>query len=90
MYTVSMFLPSYIILYFYIYCFIIFMQVIAVCRENKSEQVKAYGAGHSIDYTTQNIRQEVKKLAPSGVDIVFDAVGGDAATDLVKRYVNPF
>ena len=62
-------------------------QVIAVCKENKSKEVKEYGATNTIDYTSQNIRKEVKKLAPSGVDIVFDAVGGDGAIDLVKRSV---
>ena len=61
-------------------------QVIAVCQANKSDQVKQYGAHHTIDYKTQNIRQQTKAVAPNGVDIVFDAVGGDGAIDLVKRY----
>jgi len=43
-----------------------------------------YGAKHTIDYATQNIRSELKSLLPGGVDIVFDAVGGDTAVDLVK------
>ncbi|XP_067937373.1 quinone oxidoreductase-like protein 2 homolog [Watersipora subatra] len=59
-------------------------QVIAVCRDEKSKMVKQYGAHNTIDYTRQNIRKELKELAPSGVNIVFDAVGGDGAVDLVK------
>ena len=62
-------------------------KVIAVCQANKSDQVKQYGAHHTIDYKTQNIRQQTKAVAPNGVDIVFDAVGGDGAIDLVKRYI---
>lgn len=58
-----------------------------MCREDKSTQVKRYGAEHTIDYVTQNIRKELKSVVPSGVDIVFDAVGGDGAIDLVKRLV---
>ena len=57
-----------------------------MCQANKSDQVKQYGAHHTIDYKTQNIRQQTKAVAPNGVDIVFDAVGGDGAIDLVKRY----
>lgn len=59
-----------------------------MCQDDKSAQVKQYGAHHTIDYKTQNIRKETKSIAPSGVDIVFDAVGGDGAVDLVKRYAS--
>lgn len=59
--------------------------MIAVCRTEKGEQVKAYGAEDIIDYTTQNIRQSLRELAPDGVNVVFDTVGGDGAVDLVKR-----
>lgn len=56
-----------------------------MCREEKADQVKSYGANHIIDYTKQNIRSELKLCAPGGVDVVFDTVGGDGAVDLVKR-----
>jgi len=57
-----------------------------MCREEKSEQVRNFGADHIIDYRSESIRQEIKSIAPSGVDIVFDVVGGDGAIDLVKRF----
>ncbi|KAF6019632.1 BC026585 [Bugula neritina] len=59
-------------------------KVIGMCREEKSEQVRNFGADHIIDYRSESIRQEIKSIAPSGVDIVFDVVGGDGAIDLVK------
>lgn len=58
--------------------------MIGVCRAEKSEQVRAYGAGDIIDYTTEKIRPRLRELAPDGVDVVFDTVGGDSAVDLVK------
>jgi len=58
-----------------------------MCREEKSEQVRNFGADHIIDYRSESIRQEIKSITPSGVDIVFDVVGGDGAIDLVKRLV---
>lgn len=41
----------------------------------KAEKLKELGADYVINYKTQNVEQEVKKLFPEGVDIVVDHVG---------------
>lgn len=43
----------------------------------KVEAAMAFGADHGIDYSTQPVKDAVKALAPEGVDVVFDPVGGD-------------
>ena len=51
-------------------------RVIAVARgAEKLKVAQAAGADHLIDSTTQDIREEVKKLG--GADVVYDPVGGD-------------
>lgn len=42
---------------------------------SKQEFIKQLGA-NSIDYTKQNFVKEIKRLAQSGVDAVFDPIGG--------------
>ena len=45
----------------------------------------ASGAHELIDYTSQDVRAAVKKIAPGGVDIIMDMVGGDSVSEIVKR-----
>jgi NADPH2:quinone reductase len=42
---------------------------LALCRE--------HGADETIDYTREDLKTRAKELAPSGVDVVYDPVGGD-------------
>lgn len=44
----------------------------------KLEQAKAYGATHLINSKAQNVREEVRKIFPEGVDYVLDAAGSPA------------
>jgi NADPH2:quinone reductase len=41
---------------------------LAVCR--------AHGAAETIDYEREDLREALKRIAPSGVDVVYDPVGG--------------
>lgn len=43
----------------------------------KLEVARALGADHVVNYSTQSVKDAVKEMAPGGVDVVFDPVGGD-------------
>ncbi len=45
---------------------------------------RAHGAAETIDYTAVDLRAELKRLAPDGVDVVYDPVGG-AQTETALR-----
>ena len=49
---------------------------VKVCRE--------LGADEVIDYTAEKLVDAVRRLAPDGVDIAVDAVGGSAAVDCLR------
>jgi NADPH:quinone reductase-like Zn-dependent oxidoreductase len=49
--------------------------VTTVSGQEKSDFAKKLGAHHVIDRASQNIVEEVKRIAPAGVDIVIDHVG---------------
>jgi NADPH:quinone reductase len=42
--------------------------------------VTGLGAHHAIDYASEDFAAAVKRFCPSGVDVVFDTVGGDVQT----------
>ncbi|XP_002738460.1 synaptic vesicle membrane protein VAT-1 homolog [Saccoglossus kowalevskii] len=44
--------------------------------EHKHDAIKANGITHPIDYRTKDYKQEVLRIAPKGVDIVLDPLGG--------------
>ncbi len=46
----------------------------------KAELVRALGADHVIIYTQTDFESEVKKLAPDGLEVVYDSVGKDTFT----------
>jgi NADPH2:quinone reductase len=50
--------------------------VITTASPKKHDYVKSLGADVAINYK-ENVLDRVKKLAPLGVDVVFDCVGGD-------------
>ena len=45
---------------------------------------RAHGAAEGIDYAATDLRTELKRLAPEGVDVVYDPVGG-ALTEAALR-----
>lgn len=49
--------------------------ITTVSGEEKRKFAEKLGAHHIIDRASQNIIEEVKKIAPAGVDIVIDPVG---------------
>jgi len=45
--------------------------------DEKLEVCKKYGADEVLNYTQEDLKEGLKKLAPKGVDVVFDPVGGE-------------
>lgn len=57
--------------------------------EKCKKVVEEFGADACIDYKNDDIQESLKELAPDGVDVYFDNVGGDileAAIDNMARY----
>jgi 2-desacetyl-2-hydroxyethyl bacteriochlorophyllide A dehydrogenase len=59
-------------------------KVITTASQKNHSYVKKLGADHVIDYTKENFVEAVKKLAPGGVDVVFDTVGGKTLQESLK------
>lgn len=60
-------------------------KVLSTCSGRNADFVReTLGADEVVDYTKQNVREEVKKFKP---DAVVDNVGGTEAIGLSKRYV---
>lgn len=51
--------------------------VIAVASAKSARHMKKLGAHHTIDYEAGPIAEAVAKIAPAGVDLLFDAISGD-------------
>ncbi len=54
--------------------------VIAVASAKNAALMMELGADFTIDYQTGPVAAAVQKIAPQGVDLLFDAVGGDTLT----------
>jgi NADPH2:quinone reductase len=53
-------------------------RVIAAASDaDKLELCAAHGAHATLNYATEDLRERLKVLAPDGVDVVFDPVGGE-------------
>jgi len=51
--------------------------VIGTCGSDEKETaLKNLGCDHVINYKKQNVETELKRLAPDGVDVVYEGVGG--------------
>ncbi len=67
--------------------------VIAVASsDEKLQAAAAAGATHLVNYRTQTIRDEYKRVAPQGIDVVIDPVGGELAEPTLRsmRYGGRF
>ena len=51
-------------------------RILVTSSKSKQEFCRALGADHCIDYTQQEFSQVVKKLFPSGVNLIIDFIGG--------------
>lgn len=60
--------------------------IAAASSEAKLAICRAHGADALIDYTRNDLRGALKELAPQGVDVVFDPVGG-ALTEAAFRSI---
>jgi NADPH2:quinone reductase len=58
--------------------------VACASSEEKLEFARRYGAAETINYATDDLRARLKELAPKGVDVVYDPVGG-ALTEAALR-----
>lgn len=51
--------------------------VIGTCSADNAAYVKSLGADLVVDYTRKDFRQEIRASFPSGIELVFDCVGGE-------------
>ncbi|WP_151088718.1 NADP-dependent oxidoreductase [Hymenobacter baengnokdamensis] len=54
--------------------------VIAVASAQNADYMSKLGADFTIDYAAGPVAESVKKIAPEGVDLLFDAISGDTLT----------
>ncbi|MCB1111339.1 MAG: NADP-dependent oxidoreductase [Chlamydiales bacterium] len=62
-------------------------KVITTASAGNHAYVKKLGADIAIDYNTQNVIEEIRKIAPDGVDFIYDCAGGvshDEAWEALK------
>ena len=48
---------------------------------SKQEFLRKMGVAHPIDYSRENAREVVRRIAPEGIEMAFDAVGGRSFAD---------
>jgi NADPH:quinone reductase len=58
--------------------------IAAASTDEKLELARAHGAELAINYTTADLKAELKRLVPSGVDVVYDPVGGPLTEAAVR------
>jgi len=58
-------------------------KVITTASQSNHPYVKKLGADYAIDYTHDNVLEKVREIAPQGVDVVFDTVGGKTLKDSI-------
>ena len=51
--------------------------IVTAGSDEKCARALEIGAAHAIDYKTQDFVEEVKRIAPGGVAVVLDMIGGD-------------
>jgi NADPH:quinone reductase len=58
--------------------------IAAASTDEKLALCKEYGADEVINYTQENLRERLKAITGSGVDVVYDPVGGDLAEPALR------
>jgi NADPH2:quinone reductase len=58
--------------------------IAAASTDEKLALAKAHGAELGINYTTADLKTELKRLVPQGVDVVYDPVGGALTEPAVR------
>lgn len=58
--------------------------VAAASSDEKLALAREHGADVTINYTTHDLKAELKRQFPSGVDVVYDPVGGDLTEAAVR------
>ncbi len=58
--------------------------IAAASTQEKLAVCRRLGADETIEYTTENLRDRLKAIAPKGIDVVYDPVGG-AFSELALR-----
>ena len=73
-------------------CKMIGAKTIGLSRKENMTRVKELGADYILDYTTPNLKQDVREIAPDGVDIMFQvAKANDIINDIEHiRYNGQF
>jgi NADPH:quinone reductase-like Zn-dependent oxidoreductase len=54
--------------------------VVAVASAESAEHMKKLGADFTIDYKAGPVAESVRRVAPDGIDLLFDAASGDTLT----------
>ncbi len=58
--------------------------IAAASTADKLAFCRSHGAHEGIDYGTENLKERVKALAPAGVDVIYDPVGGSLAEPALR------
>ena len=58
--------------------------IAAASSDEKLEFARAAGADEVINYSERSLRESVKKLTESGVDVVYDPVGGELSQQALR------
>lgn len=58
--------------------------IAAASTADKLAFCKSHGAHEAIDYSTEDLKERVKALAPAGVDVIYDPVGGSLAEPALR------
>ncbi len=58
--------------------------VIGVASKKNHNYMSGFGADYTLDYHHTHIGDEVKKIFPQGVDLIFDAVSGETFQQSLK------
>jgi NADPH:quinone reductase len=59
--------------------------IAAAGSNDKCQTCKIHGANSTINYNQETFRHSLKNLAPNGLDLVIDMIGGETADDAVKN-----
>ncbi|KPI84146.1 putative oxidoreductase [Leptomonas seymouri] len=60
--------------------------VIGTCSsEQKAEFLKKIGCDHVINYKTESLDDRLHELAPKGLDVVYECVGGQTFNDVMRH-----